>query len=133
MKSEILAALRGTQDYVSGQELCEKLKVSRTAVWKKIKELQSEGYEIEAVPNRGYRIVGAPDTITAEEVESRLTTDWAGRPVRYFEEITSTNQYAKRLGEEGQRKERWLWQIGRPVERGVPAAPGVRRKGRRLP
>ncbi|MDO5344718.1 MAG: biotin--[acetyl-CoA-carboxylase] ligase [Lachnospiraceae bacterium] len=101
MKSEILAALRESESYVSGQELCEKLNVSRTAVWKKIKELQGEGYEIEAVPNRGYRIVGWPDTIAAEEVESRLTTVWAGRPVKYFEEITSTNQYAKRIGEEG--------------------------------
>lgn len=101
MKGEILAALRESQGYVSGQELCEKLKVSRTAVWKKIKELQGEGYEIEAVPNRGYRIVGCPDIIAAEEVESRLKTVWAGHPVKYFGEITSTNQYAKRIGEEG--------------------------------
>ena len=101
MKSEILAALRESQDYVSGQELCEKLQVSRTAIWKKIKELQGEGYEIEAVPNRGYRIVGCPDIIAAEEVESRLKSKWAGHPIKYFEEITSTNQYAKRIGEEG--------------------------------
>lgn len=101
MKSEILAALRESQDYVSGQELCEKLQVSRTAIWKKIKELQGEGYEIEAVPNRGYRIVGCPDIIAAEEVESRLKSKWAGHPVKYFDEITSTNQYAKRIGEEG--------------------------------
>ena len=101
MKSEILAVLRESQDYVSGQELCEKLQVSRTAIWKKIKELQGEGYEIEAVPNRGYRIVGCPDIIAAEEVESRLKSKWAGHPIKYFEEITSTNQYAKRIGEEG--------------------------------
>ena len=101
MKSEILAALRESRDYVSGQELCEKLQVSRTAIWKKIKELQGEGYEIEAVPNRGYRIVGCPDIIAAEEVESRLKSKWAGHPVKYFDEITSTNQYAKRIGEEG--------------------------------
>lgn len=100
-KSEILAALREEGDYVSGQELCSRMNVSRTAVWKKIKELQTEGYEIEAVPNRGYRIVGCPDIIAAEEVESRLETAWAGRPIRYFEEITSTNQYAKKIAEEG--------------------------------
>lgn len=101
MKSDILAALRRNDDYVSGQELSEKLQVSRTAIWKKIKELQEEGYEIEATPKKGYRIVGCPDTIAPEEVESRLHTAWAGRPVKYFEEITSTNEYAKKIAEEG--------------------------------
>ena len=71
MKSEILSALRKKGDYVSGQELSEQFQVSRTAVWKKIKELQSDGYRIEAVPNRGYRIAGEPDLITAEAVEIR--------------------------------------------------------------
>ena len=87
MKTKILSALRENDDYVSGQELCEKLQVSRTAVWKKIKQLQEEGYEIEAVSNRGYRIAFCPDIITAEEVESRLKTAWVGRPVKYFPEI----------------------------------------------
>ena len=100
-KSEILTALRESEDYVSGQELCEKLQVSRTAVWKKIKQLQEEGYEIEAVPNRGYRIVGCPDTIAAQEVESRLQTERMGHPVVYFEEVTSTNQVIKKMAEEG--------------------------------
>ena len=101
MKTKILSALRENDDYVSGQELCEKLQVSRTAVWKKIKQLQEEGYEIEAVSNRGYRIAFCPDIITAEEVESRLKTAWVGRPVKYCPEITSTNQYAKKIAEEG--------------------------------
>lgn len=101
MKTKILRALREQEGYVSGQELCETLQVTRAAIWKRIKQLQQEGYEIEAVSNRGYRIVGCPDTIAAEEVESRLETAWIGRPVRYFEEITSTNQYAKKIAEEG--------------------------------
>lgn len=100
-KMDILAALREREDYVSGQELCERLQVSRTAVWKKIKQLQEEGYEIEAVPNRGYRIVACPDTIAAEEVESRLHTGRMGHPVVYYEEVTSTNQVIKKLAEEG--------------------------------
>lgn len=100
-KSEILTALRESGGYVSGQELCEKLQVSRTAVWKKMKQLQEEGYEIEAVPNRGYRIVACPDIIAAEEVESRLCTRRMGHPVVYYEEVTSTNQVLKKLAEEG--------------------------------
>lgn len=70
MKAEILAALRETDGYVSGQELCEKFGVSRTAVWKAINQLKKEGYEIEAVTNRGYRILSVPDLLSENELNS---------------------------------------------------------------
>ena len=54
MKGEILKLLKETAGYISGQELCEKFGVSRTAVWKVINQLKEEGYEIEAVRNKGY-------------------------------------------------------------------------------
>ena len=101
MKSKVLEALGRTDQYVSGQELCEKFQVSRTAVWKVINQLKEEGYEIESVPRRGYRILRRPDVITAEEVKSRLRTQWAGREICYYETIGSTNNEAKRLGEQG--------------------------------
>ena len=66
MKSELLTALRSTKGFVSGQELCEKLGVSRTAVWKGMKKLKSEGYNIEAVSNKGYRLLKSPDIIDAD-------------------------------------------------------------------
>ena len=49
MKTEILKILRSTDGYVSGQELCDKLGVSRTAVWKVIGSLKVEGYDIDSV------------------------------------------------------------------------------------
>ena len=55
MKAEILKILKKEKDYVSGQELCESLGVSRTAVWKAIRQLEEQGYVIEAVRNKGYR------------------------------------------------------------------------------
>ena len=61
MKEKILTALRESDGYVSGQERCQKLGVSRTAEWKAINSLKEAGYEIEAVTNRGYRICSAPD------------------------------------------------------------------------
>ena len=67
MKAKILAALREAEGYVSGQELCERFGVSRTAVWKAINQLKKDGYEIEAVQNRGYRIVGTPDILSENE------------------------------------------------------------------
>ena len=64
MKSRILNRLRNGDGYVSGQDLCEEFGVSRTAVWKAVNQLKEEGYEIEAVPNKGYRLLGVPDIIS---------------------------------------------------------------------
>ena len=61
MKAEILKILKKEKDYVSGQELCESLGVSRTAVWKAIRQLEEQGYVIEAVRNKGYRLVEEAD------------------------------------------------------------------------
>ncbi|MDO4323707.1 MAG: biotin--[acetyl-CoA-carboxylase] ligase [Lachnospiraceae bacterium] len=101
MKSRILRALSHTEGYVSGQELCEELEVSRTAVWKVINQLKEEGYEIESVPRKGYRILKRPDTITAEEVGSRIETKWAGKTIYSLETVDSTNNEASRLAENG--------------------------------
>ena len=46
MKSEILHLLKENEDYLSGQQLCDRFKVSRTAVWKVMEQLKKEGYEI---------------------------------------------------------------------------------------
>lgn len=100
MKTKILQALRQNQEtYVSGQELCEKFGVSRTAVWKAIKQLKEAGYEITAVQNRGYRLVAVPDILSQSEIASQLHTKWLGHNVRYLEEVDSTNAEAKRIAE----------------------------------
>ena len=101
MKEKILKCLREAEDYVSGQELCQMFDVSRTAIWKVMNQLKEEGYVIDAVKNKGYRLVQTPDLVTAEEVESLLETSWAARPVVYEEEQASTNQTAKMLAEQG--------------------------------
>lgn len=101
MKTKILQVLRQNQGtYISGQELCRQFGVSRTAVWKAIKQLKESGYEIEAVQNRGYRLMAAPDILSQSEIISRLHTKWLGHNVRYFDEIDSTNAEAKRIAEE---------------------------------
>lgn len=101
MKLEILEALRETDGYVSGQDLCNKFGVSRTAVWKAIKQLKEAGYEIEAVPNKGYHIVSAPDLMNKVELESIRNTTWAGQEIYYYDVTDSTNIRAKELAEEG--------------------------------
>lgn len=101
MKSEILRMLRETEGYVSGQELCNKFGVSRTAVWKTINQLKEAGYEIEAAQNKGYHLVSVPDVMDTVELESIRATDWAGCEIYYFDSVDSTNTKAKELAEEG--------------------------------
>ena len=101
-KADILALLRSSEDYVSGQQICERFGVTRTAVWKVINQLKEEGYLIESVSRKGYRLVESPaDVMSQSEIVSRLTTKWAGRKLYYFDVTGSTNNDAKRLAEEG--------------------------------
>ena len=100
MKAELLSVLRDADDYVSGQDLCEKFGVSRTAVWKGINQLKEAGYEIEAVPNKGYKLLSVPDTLSEEELKSIRKTAWVGQEIFYYPVIDSTNTRAKQLAEE---------------------------------
>ena len=72
MKNKILEKLQNSDGYVSGQELCELLGVSRTAVWKNIQALKNEGYVIEGVNNKGYRLVSEPDVMSEEKISKYL-------------------------------------------------------------
>lgn len=101
LKARILQLLREQEGYVSGQDICRELSVSRTAVWKAIGQLKDEGYVIEAVQNKGYRLLDSPDLVTEEEVVSRLHTKWAGHPTVFLEKTDSTNNEAKRRAEAG--------------------------------
>lgn len=99
MKTKILTILKERNSYVSGQELCEQFKVSRTAIWKVIKQLKEKGYKIESVSNRGYYLMEYPDIVTEEEIGSSIKTQWIGKKVKFYNELDSTNLEAKRLAD----------------------------------
>lgn len=101
MKSEILKLLREADTYVSGQELCDRFSVSRTAVWKVINQLKEEGYAIEAVRNKGYHMITSPDVLNKEEVESHVGSKVMGCRVVSLDVTDSTNIQAKILAEQG--------------------------------
>lgn len=101
MKAKILQALRESDGYVSGQQLCGQLGVSRTAVWKAIKQLKESGYDIDSVPNKGYCIRSAPDLMDKHELLSLRRTAWIGQRLECFAVIGSTNTTAMQLAEEG--------------------------------
>lgn len=101
LKNRVLQLLQETDGSVSGQELSARFGVSRTAVWKVIRQLQEEGYTIEAVRSRGYRMVVEPDWITQERIRSFLRTDWAANELLILNSVDSTNNEAKRRAEDG--------------------------------
>ncbi len=96
MKEKILACLLECEDFISGQELGEKFQVSRTAIWKAIRQLKDEGYEVQAVQNKGYRLLSSPDKMSAAGIRKYLREDSPCKNVVYFDEIDSTNNEAKR-------------------------------------
>jgi len=102
LDAQILKALRENGDGVSGAELAHKLQVSRAAIWARIEDLRSLGYDIEASPHLGYRLLSAPDALHADDLYSRLSrTKVVGRDIRVFEETTSSNDVVARLARDG--------------------------------
>lgn len=99
-KLEVLFALKKEDRFVSGEELCKELNISRTTVWKIIRELREEGYQIEAVTNKGYHLIDSPDQVTEKEILPCLSTRWLGRQIVYLSSTPSTNTKAKELAEE---------------------------------
>lgn len=98
MKEKILKLLKDNKkQFVSGQEISEQLKVSRTAIWKYINALKEEGYEIESVSRKGHMLISTPDILNYEEISEYLSTQYVGREIYYFDSIDSTNIRAKEL------------------------------------
>ena len=102
-KEILLEELKHGQDaWVSGQLLSERLAMTRSAVWKQVAALREEGYEIEAVPRKGYRLNGVPDLLLMQEIGDGLATRVFGRTqMRYFRQTDSTNLRAKELAAQG--------------------------------
>ncbi len=92
----ILKMLKDAPEYLSGADASKALGISRTAVWKHINKLREDGYIIESVTNRGYKLIREVDTITAEKIADSLSTDFIGQNIVYFAETDSTNNAAKR-------------------------------------
>jgi BirA family biotin operon repressor/biotin-[acetyl-CoA-carboxylase] ligase len=101
--AQILSALRGAGGgSVSGAELSQRLGVTRAAIWARIEDLRRLGYDIEAGPHFGYRLVSAPDALHADDLLARLGKMKAvGRDIRVFQETTSTNDIAEKLARDG--------------------------------
>lgn len=102
MKLKVLSMLKEHKDqYISGEVISNELGVSRTAIWKVINNLKKDGYVIESVSRRGYKLVEDFDIISKDELLIDLKHFDFGKDIYYFDSIGSTNDYAKKVAAEG--------------------------------
>ncbi len=79
-KEQVLEFLQHNQgDYLSGEEMAAQLQLSRNAVWKAMKALRRDGYVIDAVTKRGYRLLSQPDRLNVERIQELLERMQADR------------------------------------------------------
>lgn len=96
MRNKILNMLKNTESYVSGEEMSRTLGISRAAVWKHIKKLKEDGYDILSVTNKGYKLQNIPDIVSEASIKSGLNTEYMARNIKYMPVTDSTNEDAKR-------------------------------------
>ena len=78
-------------EYLSGQDLSDVLKISRVAVWKHIKKIQTLGYKIESKQKLGYRLIDDTEKLLPWEITRDLKTQLIGKRVYYFEAVSYTH------------------------------------------
>jgi len=102
LKREVLEVLKKNKnEFISGEQLSNQLGVTRTSIWKYINALKQEGYRIESVSRKGYKLIEEPDILSEDELLIELEKNKLGSSIYHFESIDSTNNYAKKLALEG--------------------------------
>ena len=95
LKYKLLEYLKSSDGFVSGEELGERLGVSRSAVWKEIRSLRNDGYNIEAVTNRGYVLRDIGDVLNSSEINTIKEGCVIGKDVVCYNDVDSTNSVCK--------------------------------------
>lgn len=86
---------------ISGQVIADEFGLSRTAIWKYMKEFEEEGYEIGSIRKKGYYLISRPDLVTAGLIHKYLTTKRYGKTINYYETCDSTQPIAHDLAQNG--------------------------------
>ncbi|WP_339225013.1 biotin--[acetyl-CoA-carboxylase] ligase [Paenibacillus sp. FSL H8-0332] len=103
VKEHILALLDSNKgEYFSGEDIAGRLSVTRSAVWKAIKALQSDGYSIQAVTNKGYSLSPQTDILSAAAVAKYLDARGHKLRLEVFKSVASTNELVKALASGGE-------------------------------
>ncbi|KNZ42543.1 biotin--[acetyl-CoA-carboxylase] ligase [Acetobacterium bakii] len=103
VKQSVLQALEENREIcVSGEQLAKKLSVSRSSIWKAIKSLKEEGYDIAATTNKGYRLETGSDVLSFEGMVPWLAPENKNLVIKAYKTIGSTNQVAKKMAMDGE-------------------------------
>lgn len=101
-KEKLLALFEADKGkFFSGEELAARLAVSRTAVWKAVNSLRKEGYEIQAVQNKGYSLSVSTDILSIQGVEKYLNPEHSYIELEILTDIGSTNDYLREKAAQG--------------------------------
>ena len=90
---------RGGDEYLSGAAIAGKLGITRAAVWKQIKSLQLDGYQIEAIHSKGYRLAGNHDVLSEDSVKAFLGSESGAFTLEVYDTVSSTNTLLKSKAE----------------------------------
>lgn len=96
LKDEILLTLSSNpKEFTSGEDISDKLGISRAAVWKYIKTLREEGYVIESYSRKGYKLISSPNIFSVEALKSSLVNNSLIKEILHYNTIDSTNDFCK--------------------------------------
>jgi BirA family biotin operon repressor/biotin-[acetyl-CoA-carboxylase] ligase len=104
MKRVLDVLRQNMQRFVSGEELAKAAAISRSAIWKQVNQLKKLGYQIEAVPHKGYCLTGIAPALHPFEIETGLRTVLFGKTIYYKSQVDSTNHWARELAGQGARE-----------------------------
>lgn len=100
-KQLVLSKLQYSSSYISGQLLADELNVSRASIWKAINALKKEGYNIDSVTNKGYRLISDSDVLSDKEILSCIKDYSEQVNIYTFKTVTSTNSLLKEMYDKG--------------------------------
>ena len=102
VKEEIIKIFENSRgEYFSGEELASRLHVSRSAVWKAVRQLEADGYQFDAASGRGYCLSPDSDVLSKQGIEKALGESVSAFDVKVYRTITSTNTVLKEMAANG--------------------------------
>lgn len=105
IKNKTLTVLENNKgNYISGGKLAEELSVSRNSIWKSIKSLQEDGYNISAITNKGYCLSLDTDILSSQSISKYLSKSSNAFNITVYKTINSTNTAVKDLAIKGEKE-----------------------------
>lgn len=92
-KHKQLLGILADNQFHSGEEIGQQLKISRAAVWKSVRALKKIGFIIEGISRRGYRLLETISFLSVDILKKQSSLSSRFKTIEVFDEIDSTNTY----------------------------------------